>query len=51
MDAYLKLKVRRRLQWDTNGAEAAKPRRGEAAADPRSSVAAAMAQDPSSTPT
>jgi hypothetical protein len=47
--AYLKLKVRRRLPWDADGAEAAAPRRGEAAAGPWSSVAAAMAQEPGST--
>lgn len=27
--AYLKLKVRQRLQWDANDAKAAEPRRGE----------------------
>jgi len=43
--AYLKLKVMRRLPWDADGAEAAEPRRGEAAAGPGSSVAAAMALD------
>jgi len=47
--AYLKLKVRRRLPWDADGAEAAEPRRGEAAAGPGSSVAAAMALEPGST--
>ena len=47
--AYLKMKVRRRLPWDADGAEAAVPRRGEAAvAGPGSSVAAAMALEPGS---
>jgi hypothetical protein len=40
----------RRLHWDANSAVAAKPGRDKAAADPRSSVAAAMAQEPDSTP-
>lgn len=43
---YLKLKVRGRRLCDADGAEATEPRRGEAAAGPGSSVAAAMAEEP-----